>query len=403
MPPTPRPGMANRVWFPDDGEDQDQVSASVGDAMDLDRDVRRDGRPLSDSEFLIGASFSDLGSTISDPRMSGDIASYQPPKSGFLYYLPTAWVPYAELVRINEPAGTFYFYYPFLFGNLLAACLLKTTISPRTLLTSNIILFAASFMARTAACAWSDIMQADYDHQVFRCRQRPIVRGAITPFKGYICVVFLFTMWLGIIATLPGIYYRQVASYVVFNMLYPLSKRYTYYAPLCMGFTLATGVIVGSSVLGVDIIALRAAGGLDHAVVDNAIAAVLCLWLASVMWTVIVEVVQDFQGLKDDLQAGVMSLAVAHHHHAKPMLWSAAIIQVGYLFMTGVLMGAGPIYFAGACGGTAISLTWMLLSVDLESPKSCMWWFHRGHWFVGGNVAGGLAAEYVSRRYGFLG
>lgn len=185
-------------------------------------------------------------------------------------------------------------------------------------------------------------------------------------------------------------------------MIYPLSKRYTYLAPLWMGFTLATGVIVGSSVSGVDTIALRTAGG-SYDAVNNTIAAVLCLWLASVMWTVIVEVVQDFQGLKDDLQAGIVSLAVARRYDAKPLLSSAAIVQLGLLFMTGVLMEAGPLHFAGACSVTAVSLVWVLLKVDLESPESCLWWFRHGHWLVGGSIAGGLAAEYLSRRYGLWG
>ncbi len=399
MPPAPRPGMVNRMWFPNHDEDRVQIRAATSDAMNTGPPSTV---PLPKLDPGLGKRLHAQKTTPSFTYTSKDLAIYQPPKSGFIAHLPKAWVPYAELIRINESAGILYFYYPFLFGSLLAACLLKTITSPSTLFTANSILFAASFMARSAACAWTDVLNAGHDHQVSRCRLRPVVRGAVTPLSGYIYAAVLFVMWLGITASLPGLHLRQLASYVVFIMIYPLSKRYTYYAPLCMGFTLATGVIVGSSVLGVDVIALRAAGGSCYAV-NNAIAAVLCLWLASVMWIVIVEVVQDFQGLKDDRQAGIVSLAVAHHHDAKPLLSSAAVVQLGLLIATGLLVGAGPLYFAGACGGTAVFLVWMLLSVDLESPESCLWWFRHGHWLVGGSIAGGLATEYVSRRYGLWG
>jgi len=397
MPPTPRPGMVNRMWFPnDDEDDEDRVQ------MTNARPTRQRTVPLPNRERGLNKARHTLRTTPSYIATSNNLAIYYPPNSGFLAYLPNAWVPFAELIRLNEPAGMIYFYYPFLFGTLLAACLLKTTISPTTLFGTNLVLFAAAFMARSAACAWSDVMNASYDYQVSRCRLRPIVRGAITPAAGVVYAAIFFAIWLGIIFQLPGLHLRQLVSYVFFHSAYPVIKRYTYYAPLCRGFTLATGVMIGSSVLGVDIIALSAAGG-SYDAVNNTIAAVLCLWLASAMWTVIVEVVQEYQGLKDDLQAGMVSFAVASHRYGKLLISLAAMVQLGLLFMTGDYMGAGPMYFAVACGGPAVLLVWMLFSLDLESPGSCSWWYRNGLWVVGECIGEGLVAEYLSRRYGLWG
>lgn len=397
MPPTPRPGMVNRMWFPnDDEDDEDRVRTTNV------RPTRQRTVPLPKMERGLKKARHTLRTTPSYIATSNNLAIYYPPNSGFLAYLPNAWVPFAELIRINEPAGMIYFYYPFLFGTLLAACLLKTTIYPATLFGTNLVLFAATFMARSAACAWSDVLNASYDYQVSRCRLRPIVRGAITPAAGVVYAAIFLAIWLGIIFQLPGLHLRQLVSYVVFHAAYPVIKRYTHYAPLCMGFTLATGVMIGSSVLGVDIIALSAAGG-SYDAVNNTIAAILCLWLASAMWTVIVEVVQEYQGLKDDLQAGMVSFAVASHRYGKLLLSLAAMVQLGLLFMTGVYMGVGPLYFALACGGTAVLLVWMLLSLDLESPESCSWWYRNGLWVVGVCIGEGLVAEYLSRRYGLWG
>ena len=319
--------------------------------------------------------------------------SYQPPKTGFLSYLPASWVPYAELIRITKPCGTYYFYYPFLFGSLFAACLNPAIITPTTLLSRNFTLFLSAFMACNAACAWNDNLDKEYDRQVFRCRLRPIARGAITPLNGYIYAATLFAIWVGIIATLPKIPLEYTVPYIVCNVLYPFSKRFTYYTPACIGFTIAIGVFIGSSVLGVDVVALKAVG------IGREAVAIGCLYTATGIWTIVYEGTYSFQDLTDDLKAGVMSLAVGHRDVAKQLLSTMASLQVGLLFATGTLIGAGRLYFAGACGGTVLSLAYMLWSVDLTKPEDCWWWFRDGHWFVGSSVTAGFLCEYLTRRY----
>ncbi len=249
-------------------------------------------------------------------------------------------------------------------------------------------------MARNAACAWNDNLDIDYDRQVFRCRLRPIARGAITPLNGYIYAAVLFAIWVDIVATLPEPTLRYTVPYVLCNVLYPFSKRFTYYTPACIGFTIAIGVFIGSSVLGVDVVALRAAG------IERESAAIGCLYTATGTWTVVYEGTYSFQDLTDDLKAGVMSLAVGHRDHAKQLLSTMASVQVALLLATGYLIGASPLYYTAACGGTTLSLTYMLASVDLKKPEDCWWWFRDGHWFVGTSVTAGFLAEYLNRRYG---
>lgn len=325
-------------------------------------------------------------------KESKSLPSYQPPQLGFLSYLPPSWVPYAELIRVTKPCGIYYFYYPFLFGSLFAACLSPSSVSPLDLLQTNITLFAAAFMARNAACAWNDNLDVDYDQQVFRCRLRPIARGAISPRNGYIYAAILFAIWLAIMNALPQQHIKYTIPYVVFHVLYPLSKRFTYYTPACIGFTFAIGVFIGSTVLGVDANELRIAGSY------HALAALFSFYCVAGTWTVVYEGIYSFQDLEDDLKAGVMSLAVGHQHHAKQLLSSMALLQVALLVATGTLIEAGPLYFVGTVGGTAASLSYMLWSVDLTKPEDCWWWFRDGHWFVGCSITAGFLMEYWSRR-----
>ena len=256
----------------------------------------------------------------------------------------------------------------------------------------NVILFLAALMARNAACSWNDSLDVEYDRQVFRCRLRPIARGAISVRNGYIYSAILFSLWLGIMYSLPESHVPYTILYIGFNIIYPFSKRVPYYTPACIGFTIAIGVFMGSTVLGVDAI--------DHwnSESQNVTLAMICLFGATGTWTIVYEGTYSFQDLKDDLKAGVMSLAVGHQHNAKQLLSLTAMLQVALLFTTGHLINAGPLYFAGACGGTGASLAYMIWIVDLTVPEECWWWFRDGHWFAGGSVAIGLLAEYQSRR-----
>lgn len=331
---------------------------------------------------------------MSSPHLSKPI-TYQPPRTGPLAHLPSSWVPYAELLRILRPVGIYYFYYPFLFGTLFAAILSPTRTEPLELFVLNSQLLFSAFMARNAAIGWNDCLDVEYDRKVERCRLRPLARGAISLRSGYIFTTALFAVWAATMATLPDPrnHFQYTIVYVIFNMLYPFSKRVTYYTPAVIGFTIAIGVFIGSNIFVVD----AAAVGSTQS--SRETAAIWCLFAATGTWCIVYEGIYSFQDLRDDLKAGIWSLAVGHRHHAKQFLGTAAAVMVTFLGLVGWLTEAGPIYFLGACVGTALSLGYMVWSVDLETPQDCWWWFYNGHWYVGASVGGGMLGEYLRRRY----
>ena len=49
------------------------------------------------------------------------VLPYTSPTSGLLSKIPRSWVPYAELVRLDKPAGTYYLFFPCLLSTLMAA------------------------------------------------------------------------------------------------------------------------------------------------------------------------------------------------------------------------------------------------------------------------------------------
>ena len=310
-------------------------------------------------------------------------SSYKPPRTGLLSHLPSPWIPYAELVRLDRPNGILYFWFPYIFGTLYAACVSQPVTPLRSFLTVNAILFGAVFMLRGAAVAFNDIMDRDIDGKVDRTQNRPMARGAVSPREGYLVATAHLLVWFGIMRQLlPDLCQRHALIYTVLHTIYPLTKRVTDYTPVFLGFTFAWGVCVGAAALGLN---------------PTLSKPLYFLYIANVLWTTVYESIYQYQDLDDDIKAGIHSMAVRYRNSIKALLSLAAVLQVLSLAATGVMIGAGPIYFVGACGFSGVSLMVMIRRAVLTDASSCGWWFRNGLWFVGGSLTLGLLGEYSSR------
>ena len=309
---------------------------------------------------------------------------YEPPKTGLLSVLPASWVPYAELVRLDKPTGTYYLYFPCLFSTLLAAPLAVPMASPLSVLGTSLLFFSGALIMRGAGCTINDLWDRNLDPHVTRTRLRPIARGAITPFKALAFTgVQLFT-GLGILLQFP----YQCLFYGIPSLLlvatYPLAKRVTYYPQFVLGLTFSWGAIMGFPALGIDLLQNSAA-----------LAAATFLYTSNIAWTVLYDMIYDHIDIKDDSKAGIKSIALKHDQQTKQILSGLAVTQIGLLAVAGMAVGAGPVFFVGSCGGAAVTLAVMIKKVNLKSVKDCWWWFVNGCWMTGGVISVGLGAEYL--------
>lgn len=170
---------------------------------------------------------------------------YHKPTRGILSYLPSSFVPYAELMRLNKPVGTLNIYFPYLFGSLFAACARYPFVTPLSILSANLKLFPMAFLLRSAGCTWNDLVDRDLDRKVARCRLRPIARYAISPRSGFIFYVIQMLVWLAILLQTDAPTISYAFSGVLMGHLYPFAKRFTYYPQVVLGFTLSWGILVG--------------------------------------------------------------------------------------------------------------------------------------------------------------
>lgn len=317
------------------------------------------------------------------------VTHYRPPTSGLVAFLPQSWIPYAELVRLDKPVGTYYLFFPCLFSTLLAAPMAPHATLLQILGTTGLF-FTGALIMRGAGCAINDLWDRNLDPHVERTKLRPIARGALSPEKAILFTGTQLLAGLGVLLQFP----TQCLWYGIPSLLlvttYPLAKRFTNYPQVILGLTFSWGAIMGFPALGVDLLTS-----------PHAFKSAAALYSSCVAWTVLYDMIYAHMDIKDDVAAGIKSIALRHEHNTKTVLSGLAATQVALLAGAGVAAGAGPIFFVGSCGSAILTLGVMIWEVQLKNVRNCWWWFNNGCLFTGGGITLGLLLEYLAQAFGF--
>jgi 4-hydroxybenzoate polyprenyltransferase len=350
--------------------------------------------PAAKHRLPLQVRYKSSSTSISNSTISEDQSStpqtYKPPTTGVLSYLPSSFVPYAELIRLDKPTGTYYLFFPCLFSTLLAASVTPLT-PPSSVISTSLLFLAGALVMRGAGCAINDLHDRKLDPHVSRTRLRPLARGALAPFSALAFTSSQLLLGLIILLQFPLSCLAYGIPSLLFVGTYPLFKRITHYPQFILGLTFSWGAMMGFPALGIDLVTDTTAR-----------VAAACLYASCVSWTVLYDFIYAHMDVKDDMTAGIKSIAVKHGSQTKVILAGLAVIQVGFLAAAGTVVGFGPIYFVGTCGGAALSLGIMISRVRLTSVQSCWGWFKRGAWFTGLAVSSGLLGEYVARLIGWV-
>ena len=130
-------------------------------------------------------------------------------------------------------------------------------------------------------------------------------------------------------------------------------KRITHYPQFVLGFPFAWAIFMSCAALNVDPTSSR------H------IISAMSLFIANVLWTMKYDTVSTHQDIRDDIKAGVKTMAVRFSDSAKKLAAILATVQVA------LLLHADR-------AGTAFALGIMIAEVDLKEPSSCALFFHVG-------------------------
>ncbi|KAF2117724.1 UbiA prenyltransferase family [Lophiotrema nucula] len=264
--------------------------------------------------------------------------------------------------------------------------------APTAVVSTTALFFTGALVMRGAGCTINDLWDRNLDPHVERTRLRPIARKAISPQAAIVFTGGQLLTGLAILLSLPFECFWYATPSLLFVATYPLAKRVTNYPQFVLGLTFSWGAIMGFPALGVDLLSNQAA-----------LTAAALLYTSNVAWTVLYDMIYAHMDIKDDAKAGIKSIALKHDKETKAVLTGLSVVQIGLLAATGVTAGLGPVYFAGSCGGAALTLGTMIWRVKLKDVKNCWWWFKNGCWFTGGAIGLGLAGEYLCQYLGLYG
>jgi 4-hydroxybenzoate polyprenyltransferase len=269
-------------------------------------------------------------------------------RRGFIGALPPVLRPYASLMRLDRPIGTWLLYWPCAFSVALAG------VGGRWGLFLWLILGA--FAMRSAGCVYNDIVDRDLDGQVERTRLRPLASGRVSAASAWLLIGILCLAGLVVLVQLKW----QAALIALASLApvaaYPFMKRITWWPQAWLGLVFSWGALVGWP-------AVTGALSLSP----------ILLWFGSIAWVVGYDTLYAIQDKEDDALVGVKSsarrlgtrasLGIGIFYLVAVLFWSAAMWLVRPDWLAILALAPAALHLAGQAlradpddGGLALEL-----------------------------------------------
>jgi 4-hydroxybenzoate polyprenyltransferase len=234
-------------------------------------------------------------------------------RRGFIGGLPPRLRPYASLMRLDRPIGTWLLYWPGAWSVALAGVGGRWDLF--------LWLLIGAFSMRSAGCVYNDIVDKDLDKSVERTKLRPLASKRVSLRSAWLLIAILCAIGLVVLAQLN----RTAAVVSLVSVapvaVYPFMKRITWWPQAWLGLVFSWGALVGWP-------AVR--GTLEWPA--------LLLWFGSIAWVIGYDTLYAIQDMEDDALVGVKSSArrlgdkapvgVAIFYTIAVILWGAAVWAV---------------------------------------------------------------------------
>ncbi|HEU0118114.1 MAG TPA: 4-hydroxybenzoate octaprenyltransferase [Alphaproteobacteria bacterium] len=285
-------------------------------------------------------------------------------------HCPAALKPYARLMRLDKPIGTWLLLLPCWWSIALA--------SDRFPNIGLIILFAlGAIVMRGAGCVVNDIYDRKLDHEVARTSTRPLASGELKLWQAIIFLAMLLLIGLGVLIMLNGatITIGVVSLLLVFT--YPLMKRITWWPQLFLGFTFNWGALMGWSAV---------TGGIGLGA--------LWLYIAGIFWTLGYDTIYAHQDVHDDARIGVKSTARLFGADSKHWVAGFYAFAVLFLALAGHAVQLKESFYVLlilAAGFAAVQI----MAWKMNDPNDCRWRFEGNRNFGLIVLAGIILGKYI--------
>ena len=264
-------------------------------------------------------------------------------------YAPAPARPYARLMRLDRPIGTWLLLLP---GWWALAMAEPDGDWPNWFW---VALFGiGAILMRGAGCVINDLFDRDFDARVARTADRPLASGAIAVRAALAFLVLLLLVSLAILVQFNLFAMAVGALSLLLVVPYPLMKRITWWPQAWLGLTFNWGALLGWAVVQ---------GALEPAA--------FVLYAAGFFWTLGYDTIYAHQDKEDDALVGVKSTARLLGKNSRPWIAGFYTVCVVLLAASAWLAGLGWPYWAGLALGAA-HLAWQTATIDFDDPKDCL-------------------------------
>jgi 4-hydroxybenzoate polyprenyltransferase len=234
-------------------------------------------------------------------------------RRGIIGALPPRLRPFASLMRLDRPIGTWLLYWPCAWSVALAGVAGRWDLF--------LWLGLGAFAMRSAGCVYNDLVDRDLDRKVERTRLRPLASRRVSPRGAWILIGLLCALGLVVLVQLNVT--AAIVSLVSIAPVaaYPFMKRITWWPQAWLGLVFSWGALVGWPAV---------TGTLDWPA--------LLLWFGSIAWVIGYDTLYAIQDMEDDALVGVKSSArrlgdkapvgIAIFYAVALLFWGAAIWAV---------------------------------------------------------------------------
>ncbi|XP_038104265.1 4-hydroxybenzoate polyprenyltransferase, mitochondrial [Culex quinquefasciatus] len=257
--------------------------------------------------------------------------------------------PYARLMRLDRPIGSWLLFWPCGWSIALSA---PAGCWPDPVMLA--LFGTGAFIMRGAGCTINDMWDRDIDAKVARTKSRPLVAGELTQLDAW---MFLGgQLAVGLLVLLELNWYSIVlgASSLGLVIVYPLMKRITHWPQLVLGMTFNWGALLGWS---------ATTGSVEWS-------ACLPLYLAGVCWTIVYDTIYAHQDKVDDVLLGIKSTAIRFGDNTKLWLTGFSTAMLGGLVTSGIVCDQTWPYYS-ALGIISAHLAHQIYSLNIHNPTDC--------------------------------
>jgi 4-hydroxybenzoate polyprenyltransferase len=222
-----------------------------------------------------------------DERVSRTVSGDTVPDSerrGLIGALPAGLRPFASLIRLDRPIGTWLLFWPCAWSVALAG------VDGRWSLFAWFLLGA--FAMRSAGCAYNDLVDRDLDRQVERTRLRPLASKRVSVRSAWILIALLCALGLLVLLQLEPVAQVTALASIALVAAYPFMKRITWWPQAWLGLVFSWGALVGWP-----------------AVTSSLAWPPVLLWLGTIFWVLGYDTLYAIQDKEDDALVGVKSTA----------------------------------------------------------------------------------------------